>query len=109
LVDLAPLDFVSNIPEWCRKLSVAVNAALGGVNRTVSSVTLASSVTTTTVLSPHVTASSHITFTPTTVLAAAEIGNGTMYVSARTNATSFVITHASNTNSRIFSYMISNP
>lgn len=107
MADLAPLDFWPDIREWCRKLALSANNALHGVNLSVSSVTLTNSVTTTTVLSPFVTESSHITFTPTTSDAATELA--TMYISARTNETSFVITHSNDTTTRTFTYMISNP
>lgn len=110
MVSFAPLDFWPETREWCRKLSYAANNALTGHNVTVSSVTLTANQATTTVTNEFVTESSHITFTPTTANAATEIGNGTMRISARTNETSFVITHANNAQAdRTFTYMISNP
>ena len=108
MADLAPVDFWANLREWCRKLALAANNALHGVNMSVSSVTLTANQATTTVLTPYVTESSHITFTATTANAAGELA--TMYVSTRTNETSFVITHANNAQAdRTFTYMISNP
>ena len=105
----APLSW-GNVAEWCRKLAEAIDLMANGQSRTVGSVTLTASTTTTTVTDKRITPSSHIPFTPTTANAAAEIGAGGMYVSARTNATSFVITHANNSQTdRTFTYEIRSP
>lgn len=110
MTDLAPLDF-ANVREWLRKTVAAVNAALNGVNRTVGEVTLTANAATTTVTSPYVTEESHITLMAQTSNAAQELKSaGGIYVSARTNGTSFVLTHANNAQSdRTFSYAIENP
>lgn len=94
------------IAEWCRKLAEAIEQIANGSSRTVGSVTLTANATTTTVVSQNVTPSSHITLTPTTANAAAEVP----YISARTNGASFVITHANTASTdRTFTYEIRNP
>ena len=99
-----------NVQEWCRKLADAIDLLANGTSRTVWSVTLTANATSTTVSSVYVTPSSHITLTPTTLNAAAELGNGTAYISARNNGASFVITHANNAQTdRTFSYEVRNP
>lgn len=85
---------VGPISEWCRKLAEAIDQLANGQSRTIGTVTLTHDATTTTVLNKFVTPTCLINFMPTTANAAGEIGGGTMYVSARTGNTSFVITHA---------------
>lgn len=99
-----------NIQEWCRKLAEAIDLLAEGTSRTVGSVTLTANAATTTVTDTYVTPTSHISLTPTTAHAATEYGAGTWYISARTNGTSFVITHANNAQAdRTFTYEIRNP
>lgn len=70
------------------------------------SVTLAASAATTAVSDFLCGPDSRIFFSPTTANAAAEVGNGTMYVSARASG-SFTVTHANNSQTdRTFDYLI---
>ncbi len=109
MTDLAPIDFSGDPNEHRRKIADAANAALNGANRTVGEVTLEANETTTTVINAYVTEASHITFEPLTANAAAELGNGTAYISTRTSGTSFVITHANSAQAdRTFTYSIEN-
>lgn len=66
-----------------------------GRSNAVGSVTLRTSNTTTTVTATNCGSGSKVFLSPTTANAAAEIGNGTIYVST-VSAGSFVLTHASN-------------
>jgi hypothetical protein len=69
-------------------------------------VTLTANAATTVVSVLAMAASAHVFFSPRTANAAAEIGAGTMYVSARSKW-SFTITHANNAQTdRTFSYQI---
>jgi hypothetical protein len=77
------------------KFALAINQLASGRSNAVGSVTLTASAATTTVTAPTCGAGSTVLLTPTTAHAAAEIGNGTMYVSAVANG-SFTITHANN-------------
>lgn len=66
------------------------------------SITLANSVTTTTVVDAAVTPDSQVNLTATSAAAAAALGT---YVSSKSNG-SFVITHASATTTRTFDYVV---
>lgn len=79
--DLAAI--VSTIIELCK-----------GHSNAIGSVTLNANATTTTVSAPTSSETSIPQLTPQTVNAAAEIGNGTLYVIA--GRESFTITHANN-------------
>lgn len=84
----------------------AINQLVRGRGNNVGEVTLTASTTTTTVtLNDEIGNSNGKVFlTPTTANAAAELGNGTLYVSSVTNNT-FVLTHANNAqNDRTFHY-----
>lgn len=84
------------------KLNHVLRQLAEGRSNAVGSCTLAISTTTTTVTAPNCGTGSTVILTPTTAHAAAEFGNGTIYVSAVANGT-FTITHASNTqNDRTF-------
>lgn len=83
------------------------NGIMQGRVNDKGTVTLEVSAATTVVSDTRVGPNSVITFMPTTANAAAEIGNGTMYVSARSNG-SFTITHANNAQAdRTYGYRIS--
>jgi hypothetical protein len=98
------------VAEWCRKLAEAIGQIASGASKTVGSVTLTASAASTTVTSEYVTGDCHVSLTPTTANAAAEIGNGTLYVSARTNGASFQLTHANSAQTdRTFTYEIRRP
>ena len=84
----------------------AIHQAMDGKIRSYGETTLAASTAATTLTDARIGPASVITFMPTTANAAAEIGNGTMYVSARTNG-SATITHASGASTdRIFGYLV---
>lgn len=80
---------------WVRRIVEVVNGVLGGKLNAVASVTLAASAATTTVTDARISPFSFIGFSPLTANAAAEIGNGTLYVSAQTSG-SCTLTHANN-------------
>ena len=91
-----------------RDMVHAINQLIRGRGNNVDSVTLTANDTTTTV-TPDVrimNSAAKILLTPTTANAAAEQGNGTMYVSEVTRTT-FTITHANNAQAdRTFQYAI---
>ncbi len=88
------------------KYALSLQQLAAGRSNAVGTVTLAASATTTTVNDLNCAAGSTIILTPNTAHAAAEIGNGTLYVSAVANK-SFTLTHASNTQTdRTFFYAI---
>ncbi len=76
-----------------KKIVLSIQQLAAGRSNAVGTVTLALSAATTVVTDKNCAAGSVILFMPTTANAAAEIGNGTMYVSAVANG-SFTITHA---------------
>ncbi len=87
------------------KYALSLQQLAAGRSNAVGSVTLEASATTTTVNTDNCAAGSAILLTPNTANAAAEIGNGTIYVTASNK--SFVITHANNTQTdRTFTYAI---
>ena len=84
------------------------NAFLLSIAGRTGTVTLTPSVAATTLTNPIIRRDSAITLTPTTANAAAEVGNGTIYIgeSGRLNG-SAVITHANNAQTdRIYRYFI---
>ena len=78
-----------------RQIASILNNTIAGNLDNTGTVTLTVSVTTTTVTDPRATNDSVIALTATTANAAAEIGNGTIYISSTTTG-QFVITHANN-------------
>lgn len=76
-------------------VAIAVQRAMQGKLNNAGSVTLTANAASTDVVDERVGANSTICFTPTTSNAAAEVGNGTMYVSSKGSGT-FTITHADN-------------
>jgi hypothetical protein len=88
-----------NVPAPTEKDSYrivrAVRELFEGRSNAVGSFTLAANAATTTVSAPNCGAGSTVLFTPTSANAAAEVGNGTIRVSAVANG-SFTLTHASN-------------
>ena len=81
--------------EHRRLLAQSIGGLLDGRSFNAGSVTLTASTATTVVSDRRAGVDSVITFMPKTANAAAEIGAGSMYVSARGDE-SFTITHASN-------------
>lgn len=83
------------LPEWLRQLATILGNVMQGKLNATATVTLTANAASTTVTDFRVGAGSCITFMPMTPNAAAEIGAGTMYVSAR-GKREFTITHANN-------------
>lgn len=82
-----------------------IRQMIAGRSNAVGTVTLRATNTTTVVPAPNCAAGSHPFLEARTANAAAERGNGTMYVSAVANE-SFTITHANNAQTdRTFSYV----
>ena len=105
VADAVPIDWYDP-DEHRRKLAEAINLVRQGKVTTVGSITLTASQTTTTLTNIAIGPDSFIGFMPTTANAASEIGNGTLYVSARTDG-SATITHANNAqNDRTFAYVV---
>lgn len=87
------------------KYALSLQQLAAGRSNAIGIVTLAPSATTTTVNDDNCAAGSAIVLTPNTAHAAAEIGNGTLYVTALNK--SFTITHANNAQTdRTFTYAI---
>jgi len=88
-----------------KKLALAIQQLAEGRSNAVGTVTLAASAATTTVAAPTCAKGSVVLFSPLTPHAAAELANGTLYVSAVANG-AFTLTHASNAQvDRIFGYV----
>jgi hypothetical protein len=88
-----------------RRVNTAVNELAKGRSNAVGAVTLAPGVATTTVPAKNCGAGSVVLLSPLTAHAAAEIGNGTLFVSAVANG-SFTLAHANNAqNDRTFGYV----
>jgi hypothetical protein len=89
-----------------KKVILALQQLAAGRSNAVGSVTLATGAATTVVSDKNCAAGSTPILTPATASAAAELGNGTMYVSAVANG-SFTITHANSaTAGRTFLYAL---
>jgi hypothetical protein len=97
----APRDSEDGSPDAMRRtlrgIAAVVNRLLTGKLNNVTTLTLDANAASTTLTDSRLTSESHLSFMPTTANAAAEIGNGTLYIdeSARVNG-SVVITHANN-------------
>jgi len=77
------------------KLTLAINELASGRSNAIGTVTLMAGATTTTATAPTCAAGSVPILAPTTANAAAELGNGTLYISA-VGKSSFTIVHANN-------------
>ena len=89
-----------------RRIYQALQDLGAGRSNAHAEISLTISVTTTTITDSRVGPESAITLTAQTANAAAEVGNGTIYVSS-TLAGSFVLTHANNAQAdRTFRYAI---
>ncbi|MHC2867986.1 hypothetical protein ACVIYH_009119 [Bradyrhizobium diazoefficiens] len=89
-----------------KKIILSIQQLGSGRSNAVGTVTLATGAATTTKTDNNCSSGSTVLFTATTANAAAEIGNGTMYLSAVAN-NSFTITHANSaTTGRTFLYAI---
>ena len=99
--------YVPGITETdLKKIVLAIQQLGAGRSNAVGRVTLAAGVGTTTVTTSNCSAGSTPILTAASADAAAEVGNGTLYVSAVANG-AFTITHAnSGTTGRMFLYAI---
>ena len=101
---------VQNLPtpedKNLQRVSYAIKQIAQGRSNATGTVTLTANAATTTVTNVNCSSESGVWFTAKTANAAAEIGNGTMYLSAVANG-SFTVTHANNAQTdRIFYYGI---
>lgn len=100
----------ANINDWTIHARNTINGCLSGKTNNTGTVTLATSTASTTVVlaKGRLGAESVVLFEPTTAHAAAEIGNGTMWISTKDSLNNkFIITNASNTqNDRTFNFII---
>lgn len=99
--------FVPGITETdLKKIVLAIQQLAAGRSNAVGTVTLAMGAATTTVATSNCAAGSVPILVPVSANAAAEVGNGTMYVSAVANG-AFTIAHANSaTTGRTFLYAI---
>jgi hypothetical protein len=99
--------YVPGITETdLKKIVLALHQLAAGRSNAVGAVTLTPSVGSTVVTDQNCAVGTTPILTPTTANAAAEMGNGTMYVSAVANG-SFTITHANaGTLGRTFLYAL---
>ena len=89
-----------------KKVILAIQQLAAGRSNAVGTVTLTVSVASTVVSDANCSVGSVPILVPTTANAAAEVGNGTMYISAVAN-NSFTITHANSaTTGRTFLYAL---
>jgi hypothetical protein len=88
-----------------RRVNTAINELAKGRSNAVGTVTLGVSAASTTVTARNCGAGSVVLLSPLTAHAAAESGNGTIWVSAVVNG-AFTLAHANNTqNDRTFGYV----
>jgi len=100
--------FARDFNDWLRNAAPAINDLMHGHSNNSGTVTLTASVASTTLTDDRLAWSSAVVLVPTTANAAAEIGNGTLYISetGRVNG-SVVITHANNVQTdRTFRFLI---
>jgi len=89
-----------------RQVAAVVNRLAQGKLNCIGAVTLAAGAATTDVNDPRATASSIVLLMPMTANAAAELGNGTLYIAARSKG-SFTLAHANNVQTdREFGYAL---
>lgn len=99
--------FVPGMTETdLKKIVLAIQQLAAGRSNAVGSVTLATGAASTTVITANCAIGSVPILVPVSANAAAEVGNGTMYVSAVANG-AFTITHANAaTTGRTFLYAV---
>ena len=89
-----------------RQIAAVVNRLAQGKLNCTGTVTLTPVAASTTIADPRATASSIILLMPMTANAATEIGNGTLYISARAKG-GFTLVHANNAQiDRTFGYAV---
>ncbi len=88
-----------------RKVATAINQLAQGRSNAVGTVTLVANAASTVVTAKNCGAGSVVLLSPLTAHAAAELGNGTVYVSAVANG-AFTLSHANNAQTdRTFGYV----
>ncbi len=103
--DLAPIDWWSEV-EHRRKIAEKTNQALQGKLLNVGQITLTANAATTNLKDQRIGTESFIGFMATTANAAAEVGNGTLYVTGRTQGAA-TLNHANNAQTdRDFVYIV---
>jgi hypothetical protein len=101
-----PPNFLTDDPQWKRQTANWILEANQGHINNVGNVTLLSGTVSTVVSDARAGAFSFIGFMPKTANAAAELGNGTLYVAVQGKQT-FTITHANGASGdRTFRYAI---
>lgn len=104
-ISLTP-GFLSDDPQWKRNMADWAKEANQGHLANTGTVSLLSGTVSTVVSDARIGANSFIGFMPTTANAAAELGNGTLYVAVQGKQT-FTITHANGVSGdRTFRYAI---
>lgn len=89
-----------------REVAEAINNVFAGRIGLAGEFTLNAGVTSTTIIDNRVTTNSHISYSPNTANASAEIGAGTIYISTYANG-SFTVTHANSAQTdRTFRYTV---
>ena len=102
----APLDWPGNPREWIRLVAEVVNGLMAGKDNATGDITLTANQATTTLTDRRIGPDSVLLFMPKTANAAAEIGNGTLYVSATGKETA-TVTHANNAQSdRTYKFVV---
>ena len=88
---------LDSVRRWGRDVSRSVQQIQRGGLNVSATLTLATSTTSTTLYDPRLTVGGNVLLTPMTANAAAELGNGTLYVtSADMNHEAWTFTHANN-------------
>lgn len=94
-----PVPIIGDVktPEWLTKVATKINEILRGRVNTGGLFTLTANVASTTLIDDRVSVDSTVALVPTTANAAAELGNGTLYMleAGRVNGR-IVVTHANN-------------
>lgn len=88
-------DEPSSVRQFARRVADVLASVMQGRLNNTTELTLTANATTTTLTDPRLTVQSVVHTEPLTANAAAEKGNGTLYISARTNG-SVTFAHANN-------------
>jgi hypothetical protein len=97
--------WISESEDKLKRVIQALQEVIKGNTNNIGTVTLRASQTTTTVSSPIVAVGAHIVLTQRSANAAAEVGNGTIWVDPVSASGSFTIHHANNAQTdRLFSW-----
>ena len=88
-------DEPSSVRQFARRIADVLASAMQGRTNNTTEMTLTANAATTTLTDARLTVQSVVTTVPLTANAAAEKGNGTLYISARNNG-SVTFAHANN-------------